>query len=253
MSKVREISVERVHLGEASDEEVEEVFGDPAATARLEELAEEDETFHHTHPRNEQLGAIQRRLHLVETRERWARRKRWMGVSAVLLPVVAAVGVLALQPTMERVEPEPLTTRAKGLRPSLVVHRQVSDGEEVLSGGAVAAQGDVLQLAYVPGEASHGVVLSIDGNGSVTLHHPASVGGDTRLQRGGESRLPHGYQLDDAPSFERFFLVTGAAPIDVSEVLAAADRLATGGQGLDGALDLPGKRVDDFVVRKGAR
>ena len=92
MSKVREISVERVHLGEASDEEVEEVFGDPAATARLEELAEEDETFHHTHPRNEQLGAIQRRLHLVETRERWARRKRWMGVSAVLLPVVAAVG-----------------------------------------------------------------------------------------------------------------------------------------------------------------
>ena len=254
MTKVREFSVERVHLGEATDDEVEAVFGDPAATLRLEEVAEDDETFHMLYEKDEQLEAIARRLHLAETRDAVARRKRMMGGGAALLvPVMALVGVFALRPEVDISEPEPLTQRAKGLRPSLVVHRQVDDGEEVLAGHDVAREGDVLQLAYVAGDALHGVVVSIDGGGSVTLHHPPSIGGDTRLDRGGEARLPHGYQLDDAPNFERFFFVTDDEPIDVEAVLGQADVLVSSDQGLHGPLELEGLRVDDFVVRKATR
>jgi hypothetical protein len=38
--------------------------------------------------------------------------------------------------------------------------------------------------------------------------------------------LPHAYRLDDAPAFERFFLVTSAAPFDAAQAVEAARRLA---------------------------
>jgi len=252
--QVRELSIERVHLGVASKEEVEAVLADPVAVARLEELAEDDGMFHALYDSSDQIDAIRRKLHVRQTADAWAARKRWAGgLTAVLVPAVAALAVVALQPDAEVVEPEPLENRAKGLRPSLVVHRQVGDSEEILAAGAVATEGDVLQLAYVPGDATHGVVVSIDGNGSVTLHHPASIGGDTRLQRGGEARLPHGYQLDDAPSFERFFLVTDDQPVSVQGVLDAVEALADADRAQAGTPAVGQARVDDFLVRKGAR
>ncbi|HVV49481.1 MAG TPA: ActD-like protein, partial [Polyangia bacterium] len=42
----------------------------------------------------------------------------------------------------------------------------------------------------------------------------------------GEVRLPSAYQLDDAPAFERFFLVRAEAPFEVAPVVAAARALA---------------------------
>ena len=35
-------------------------------------------------------------------------------------------------------------------------------------------------------------------------------------------RLPSSYELDDAPAFERFFLVRSDAPFDVGPIVAAA-------------------------------
>ena len=57
-----------------------------------------------------------------------------------------------------------------------------------------------------------GVLLSIDGAGHVTLHLPESAARRRRADAQGEIRLPSAYELDDAPAFERFLLVTSAAP-----------------------------------------
>ncbi len=86
--------------------------------------------------------------------------------------------------------------------------------------------GDIVQVSYVAAGNNHGVVLSIDGSGAVTLHHPSNPDDQSRIEPRGSQPLAHAFQLDDAPAFERFFFVTSAAePIDVETVLRAAEML----------------------------
>ncbi len=255
MSKVNDYIIERVHLGEASDAERAVVAASPEARERLEALAEADARFQASHDPDEQLATIRRKAHLQATRDAVAARRSrlgWAGAGAVVLAVAA--GVLVARPSLEPVEAETVHDgRAKGLGAALVVHRKAEDGQQVLRDGDLARAGDVLQLGYRAVGAAHGVVLSVDGRGAVTLHYPASVGGSTGLQRGGEIELGHGYQLDDAPRFERFFFVTSAAPIDVAEVVAAAEALAAEGQAGGGSLQV--EDLDEFtvLVRKESR
>jgi hypothetical protein len=86
---------------------------------------------------------------------------------------------------------------------------------------------DVLQLAYIAGDARYGLILSIDGRGAVTQHLPESTSVvAAALSAAGEVRLPRSYELDDAPGFERFFLVTSPTSFSAAEVLDAARALA---------------------------
>ncbi len=157
---------------------------------------------------------------------------RWM----LLAPAVAAAAVLLLLVVRpDRTPPVPEapsvaatateTTRAKG-ETHLRLYRRAGEGFDALADGDVARAGDVLQLGVVPLAARHAVILSIDGRGEVVLHFPATARGSTQLAEGGEQLLPHAYELDDAPDFERFFLITSEGPIDAAAVLAAARELA---------------------------
>ena len=89
--------------------------------------------------------------------------------------------------------------------PRLYVYRRSASGNQRLKDGATAARGDLVQLAY--GGGGYVVVLSIDGARKVTLHWPERNDGDAPAVKAGENRLPSAYELDDAPAFERFFLV----------------------------------------------
>jgi len=71
-----------------------------------------------------------------------------------------------------------------------------------------------------------GIIASIDARGRVTLHLPESPGPAVALDRDGERALPHAYELDDSPGFERFFFVTSDAPFATPEI---AESLKSGG------------------------
>ncbi|HYO70855.1 MAG TPA: ActD-like protein, partial [Archangium sp.] len=144
-------------------------------------------------------------------------------------PALAAAALVVLvRPAAGPGVPEPPVeeTRVKGLEPRLTVHRQRDGAAEALADGAPAASGDVVQLAYVAAGRAHGVILSVDGRGTVTLHAPESGAGSVPLAPAGTHALPGAYALDDAPGFERFFLVTAEAPFALEEVLAAARSVA---------------------------
>ena len=51
----------------------------------------------------------------------------------------------------------------------------------------------------------------------MTLHWPDRAGDSAApLETAAEARLPSAYQLDDAPGFERFFLITRRAPFPIA-------------------------------------
>lgn len=121
--------------------------------------------------------------------------------------------------------------RIKGLRPHLRLHRQRGATIEELRDGDVARAGDLVQISYMAAGNRHGVVLSLDGRGQVTLHHPARPDAPTTLESRGEHALDHAYELDDAQAYERFVLVTaGDEPLSPAVVLAAAHELAGRGR-----------------------
>lgn len=131
-------------------------------------------------------------------------------------------------PTLPVSEPTTIKGTAPTAGARLYVYRHASAGDERLADGERAAPGDLLQLAYATSAEGFGVLLSIDGAGTVTQHWPDP--GKTRaapLHVGGEVRLPSAYELDSAPAFERFFLVRADETFDVTPILEAARALAT--------------------------
>ena len=74
----------------------------------------------------------------------------------------------------------------------------------------------------------------------MTLHWPETTDGTAAaLQAAGEVRLPSAYELDDAPAFERFFLVRAATPFSVATAVEAARALAAQPSARTQSLALP--------------
>jgi hypothetical protein len=118
------------------------------------------------------------------------------------------------------------TTRLKGMETGLTIYRQQAAAAELLQPYAYAQRGDLLQIGYVSVLEPYGVILSLDGRGTVTLHYPESARAIPKLQTRRKALLPKAYELDDAPAFERFFLVTSSSPFSPETVLQAARALA---------------------------
>jgi hypothetical protein len=124
------------------------------------------------------------------------------------------------------------STRIKGDRvidmskTHLLIYRKTGDDAELLENGTRAKAGDLLQMAYVTAAETYGIILSIDGNRTVTLHYPEKQNRSPHLRRRKKVLLATAYELDDAPGFERFFFITSTSLIDVGAVLEQAKQLA---------------------------
>ncbi len=136
-------------------------------------------------------------------------------------------------------------TRPKGGAPGLSIYKKVASGSLELRDGSPAFAGDVLQIKYGAGAARYGAIFSLDGRGTITRHLPPAAGPATtgskapRLAPEGAA-LGSAYELDDAPGFERFFLISSASDFDLSQASEALRALAaTGPQAATGAPRLP--------------
>ncbi|MFY0562870.1 ActD-like protein [Archangium lansingense] len=250
--------LERIALGELPPEELARarahLLREPDGAARLAALEADTAATLARHVPAEVARhvASQARVHQAR-RERPVRR--FPAIAAALLPALAAVALVVLARPEGAVPGGPETpveeTRVKGLEPRLTVHRQRAGAAEVLAEGALAAPGDVVQLAYVAAGRSQGVILSVDGRGTVTLHAPESGAGSVPMAPAGTHPLPGAYALDDAPGFERFFLITADAPFTLEEVLVAARSLAGRADARTSPLPLPSRYTQaSFTLEK---
>ena len=156
------------------------------------------------------------------------RRVPKLGLGLIAAATTACALLLVLRAELPSVEPlaEP-SERTKGIELALHAYRSGPNGIEQLADGDHVAAHDVLQLGFVRAGLDFGVLVSIDGRGGVTLHHPREVSGSTALAgEHGEQLLPEAYELDDAPGFERFVLVASESALAADEVVQAARKLA---------------------------
>lgn len=248
--RISDFHLEQYLLGEAPPWVSEAIAADPEAKARLEALKTDNEAFFTSYPPQQMVASIERIA--AESEEEQIRRaneprrrrdrghqrigellRRLTPAPLVAFGAVAALAVVLLLPmlrTASVVLPEPATAdelvRLKGLEPSLSVYLRESGGEvRELASGDPAGAGDSLQIAYNAAGASHGVILSVDGRGAVTLHFPATPFEAENLESGGEVPLSFSYILDDAPRFERFFFVAATGPLDVAAIVNATEEL----------------------------
>ena len=105
-------------------------------------------------------------------------------------------------------------TRIKGLSLSLEVWKKTGDSAEKLVDKGYAKAGDELQLRYSVPTKCYGIIFSLDGNGKVTALL-ADQNSSVAIDAGKISLLPYAYKLDDAPHFEKFFLVISSESFDL--------------------------------------
>jgi len=144
-------------------------------------------------------------------------------------------------------------TRIKGMEPGISLHRKKGNSIEELKNLAKASQGDLLQIGYTStGEYKYAIILSIDGRGTVTLHHPESQYGDTLIQVNRKVMLKRAYELDDSPEYEKFILLLSKEPIDIKSVIEKAKILAQSRENaLNGQLKAEGGSLEfSLTVKK---
>lgn len=214
---------------------------DPEFRAQVLALRAEDDATRIQYPAGRMANEIESRAGFREERKRggWGVWVMSMAVMAVMMWVALPpnrldhIGGLKDPALNDGVRPK---GSAEAQRPDLRVYRKAAAGIELLQDGAAVSGGDVIQVAYLAGDQGHGVILSIDGAGAVSLHWPSEPGGPTALDGGGEHHLDRAWTLDEAPGFERFFFVTSPLPLDLGAMQAAAEKLAGTGLARSAAL-----------------
>lgn len=260
-----DLFLERYLLGELPREESGEVeraaAADPCVRAALDGLGASSRDILARYPAADFKARLLARLREADApRLTWRRWTAFAAAGAAL--VLAAVLIVPRIKQLSSILPSGAggeQNLIKGdaavdlTKTQLLVYKKTGDQAELVGDGNEAAAGALLQLAYVAASGSHGTILSIDGRGVVTRHFPAEDGGSTLLSPRKRILLPSAFELDDAPGFERFFLVTSAGPIDVGAVLAKAVELARDPAAARRAdLDLPaGLKQTSVLVLKG--
>ena len=218
--------LERFWLNELPEEEmraIQKVLDEnPDLRARLEALEGSDREIHESYSTDWVARQVARRLERrgVPSISRFGPRLALVAV--VLLAVVFLIYLPGSEvpPTWDRKGMDGI--RLKGVKPDLLLYRKRASEIEQLADSSVAYAGDLIQVFYRAAGKPFGVILSVDGRGTVTRHLPASGTRAVRLIQGDPVPLDYSYELDDAPKWERFYFLTASTSFDVRDVTRAA-------------------------------
>lgn len=196
------------------------LHADPAAQARFAAIAPSDTELLREFPPTEVSAEVARRVRVLQaTAAQEGHRPylvlRWGVLAGVSMAVIVALVAGPAEETGFHIKGEP----------QIIAHLVNEAEPRQLTAGQAISAGDRVQLSIIGAGSAYAVVASIDGSNHVELHFPRGQGDGRIAVAGSPFSLPHSYELDDAPHFERFFLVASASPIDVAHVLEMVERL----------------------------
>lgn len=104
--------------------------------------------------------------------------------------------------------------RLKGMNAKIDIWKKLGDSAVQMQNMDLAHEGDELQLRYLVPQKCYGLMFSLDGFGAITMHM-SNAKKATLLEPGKMISLPFAYKLDNAPYFEKFFLLTSNEPFEI--------------------------------------
>ena len=187
---------------------------DPELAQRLAALEQSNEELLRRYPPEWMRGQIELKLKRAQSQRTQHPQRTWSGYRLWAVPAVALILAVVAVPTLfDRETPEAPAERVKGgeQEPSLLVFRKLTSGAERLQDGTLAQSGDLVQLAYRSGGLQYGVILSVDGRGTITQHLPAT--GAEAVPLAAQDTLDVAYELDERAAMGAVLLGGGRPPV----------------------------------------
>ena len=228
--KIPDWKLERYLLKELPAEEMirleQQIARDESLRSRLRDLKQSDRNIQQAYPsawmrRQIQMKAEKEPKHTRPVLPRW---------TLTVVPAMAILLLVAIFPDIIENSDEgvvPSGIRLKGIQPSLQIFRKTESGSERLTEGKIVREHDLLQIAYLAAGHRFGMILSVDGRNTVTLHLPYNGNRSASLEQEGAVTLDFSYELDDAPNWERFYFITSEEPFEVDGVVRNIQRQLT--------------------------
>lgn len=256
--------LERFLLGELDPGEMEiirqEIEKDHSLKHRLQALRQSDREILERYPASMMDRRIREKLKkpgVPGAGFRTLIRSKLWPVPAI--PALAVLILLAILPSLfppaideTRDAGGDRAIRLKGTGAQLHLYRKTDSGSEGLENGSLARENDLILVQYQAAGRAYGVILSIDGRGTVSRHFPREGEKAGKLERQGPVSLDFAYELDDAPRWEIFYFITSDSPFEVDSVMRAVRGKAVEMTDSEsGMLDLPDRFEQYlFTLRK---
>jgi len=234
LGHVTDLALEQYRLNELPRAEAERIQGlldrEAALGGRLAALAQSDEDIAREYPPAWLASRVRARAAAQGATAVARRPVVWwalpLGLGTAVLVLLFMLPGAVISPNLSTTGSTAEDGRPKGTRPTLAVYRQTDRGSETVADGAIARKGDLVRLGYAAVPQAYGVILSVDGRGTVTRHLPANGARAALLARDRMNLLDAAYELDDAPGWERFYFVAADAVFEVEPIVATARQLA---------------------------
>ena len=251
VNKISDFKLERYLLGELPEKEMRELqereLSDEIFAARVREMREQGKRFLAENP----FAALDDKLDAIEDSKSSVNGQPnvlWLKVAAALVIALGIFSVVVLNRDVATYDNHSASmevamadadngTRIKGMQATLEVWKKTGDSAVQMVNLGNAYEGDEIQLRYRVPQKCFGMLISMDGNGTITMHMGE---GDKaiELEPGKMTTLPFAYKLDNAPKFEKFFLLTSEKSFEID------------GNDIDKSLKQAGVEMVSFTLRK---
>ena len=219
VNKISDFKLERYLLGELPEKEMrdfqERELSDEIFAARVREMREQGKRFVAENP----FEALEAKMDAAdEAADGNVISGLWLKVAAALVIALGVFSMVVLNRDVATYDNNSASmevamanvddgTRIKGMSASLEVWKKTGDSAVQMVNLGDASEGDEIQLRYRVPQKCFGMLFSMDGNGTVTMHM-GDGNNAIELEPGKMTTLPFAYKLDNAPKFEKFFLLT---------------------------------------------
>ena len=228
--------LEEIKNSEVNAENFYSIYGKENIEAALNDLKKSDEEILNTYSVESMKAAVAGRMAASKLKANnnegqeasnilrfpTVRFVTYAAAAVLLAAIVIPAGlknskVAAANAPTERVKGNALAPASKD--PQLKLYRQKGREIQALNDGDFARSGDIIQITYNAGSDEYGVIFSVDGNGNITRHFPENSWQAAHLeQRNDETPLDFSYELDNAPDFECFVLVTSKKQFSLDDI-----------------------------------
>ena len=214
--------IEGIYAKELKAEDYYEIYGKDAIEKALEEISASNIQILNKYKAEDMRAAIEAKL--SGTKKTSSVKVFRIASFAAAAVFVAAVALPVSLNTMKSRTSQP-SIRTKGAvienssKASLSLYRQKGNEVYSLINGSSASEGDVIQITYTAGQNDYGIIFSVDGNGNITNHFPINSWTAEPLKHGtDEVPLDYSYELDNAPDFECFIMVSSKQQFSLDDL-----------------------------------